>query len=107
MKPASTSTVTESNATESNATDSNNQYPTRLIDSLVLEAIERLGLTHSAGPWFDAAEAADYLRIAVGTLRNWTSVRFVPHVKRGRVVRYHRDQLDAWLASGACRGNTT
>jgi excisionase family DNA binding protein len=54
-----------------------------------------------------AEEAATYLSIALGTLRNWTSMRYVPHVKRGRVVRYHRDHLDRWLARGACPGRTT
>jgi excisionase family DNA binding protein len=52
-------------------------------------------------PWLTPKLAAIYLGIALGTLRNWTSTRFVPHAKRGRVVRYHRDQLDRWLESGA------
>jgi excisionase family DNA binding protein len=42
-------------------------------------------------------EAADYIGIALGTLRNWTSAEFVPFAKKGRVVRYHRDVIDAWL----------
>jgi excisionase family DNA binding protein len=49
-------------------------------------------------------EAADYLGISLGTLRNWTSQRFVPFAKKGRVVRHHRDVLDAWLAEGGCNG---
>lgn len=60
-----------------------------------------------SSPWLAPADAAVYLGIAIGTLRNWTSARYVPHVKRGRVVRYHRDTLDAWLRRGGCPGRTT
>lgn len=58
-------------------------------------------------PWLPPAVAAAYLGVALGTLRNWTSMRYVPHAKRGRVVRYHRDELDRWLAAGARRGRST
>ena len=58
-------------------------------------------------PWMTPMEASLYIGIALGTLRNWTSARFVPFAKRGRTVRYHRDRLDEWLASGACRGRST
>jgi excisionase family DNA binding protein len=52
-------------------------------------------------------ETAVYLKIALGTLRNWTSARFIPFVKRGRIVRYHRDHVDQWLAKGGCHGRST
>lgn len=55
-------------------------------------------------PWLKPAEAAAYLGIAIGTLRNWTSMRFVPHAKRGGVVRYHRGELDRWLARAGVPG---
>lgn len=55
-------------------------------------------------PWMDARRAAQYLGVALGTIRNWTSERFIPHAKRGRLVRYHRDELDRWLAGGSRRG---
>ena len=55
-------------------------------------------------PWMSPQEAADYIGISLGTLRNWTSARFVPFAKKGRVVRYHRDAIDAWLAQGGCDG---
>lgn len=51
-------------------------------------------------PWLTPQEAADYLGIAVGTLRNWTSNGVVPYAKRGGVVRYHREELDHWLRTG-------
>jgi excisionase family DNA binding protein len=60
-----------------------------------------------ATPWLTPADAAAYLGVALGTLRNWTSARYVPYAKRGRVVRYHRDALDRWLARGGCPGRKT
>jgi excisionase family DNA binding protein len=58
-------------------------------------------------PWMRPEAAAEYLGIALGTLRNWTSAGYVPHTKRGRVVRYHRDRIDEWLREGACSGRPT
>jgi excisionase family DNA binding protein len=58
----------------------------------------------SNSPWMKPIVAAAYLGISLGTLRNWTSARFIPFVKKGRVVRYRRDVIDAWLARGGCDG---
>ncbi|QDU98769.1 helix-turn-helix domain-containing protein [Lignipirellula cremea] len=60
-----------------------------------------------ASPWLKPDEAAEYLGIALGTLRNWTSAKFVPFSKRGGIVRYHRNQLDQWLLSKSCKGRST
>ena len=49
-------------------------------------------------------ETAEYLGIALGTLRNWTSARFIPFSKKGRIVRYNRTAIDARLAKGGCSG---
>jgi excisionase family DNA binding protein len=61
----------------------------------------------SGSPWLTPPMAAAYLGIALGTLRNWTSARFVPHSKKGRFVRYHRDALDRWMSRGNCPGRAT
>lgn len=60
-----------------------------------------------SSPWLTPAAAAVYLGVALGTLRNLTSMRDVPHVKKRGLVRYDRDELDRWLRSGARRGRTT
>lgn len=60
-----------------------------------------------ASPWMKPEAAADYLGVALGTLRNWTSARFIPFSKRRGIVRYHRDQLDKWLMSKSCKGRST
>jgi excisionase family DNA binding protein len=61
----------------------------------------------AASPWMTPAKAAVYLGIALGTLRNWTSARYIPHAKKGRVVRYNRRAVDTWLARGGCTGRAT
>jgi excisionase family DNA binding protein len=73
----------------------------------LLKSARLEGLVKTASPWMGPEEAAAYLGIALGTLRNWTSAKFVPHCKRGRVVRYHREAIDKWLSRGACVGRTT
>ena len=63
--------------------------------------------TEGRTPWLTPQGAAEYLGGALGTLRTWTSAHYIPHAKRGRVVRYRRDLLDAWLSRGACAGRAT
>ncbi len=58
-------------------------------------------------PWMSYPQAASYLGIRVGTLRNWVSARYVPFARRGRVVRFHREKLDRWLRHGECHGRRT
>jgi excisionase family DNA binding protein len=60
------------------------------------------GATYFTSPWLTTEHAADYLSVSVGTLYNWRSKGRGPryHVV-GRIVRYHRDQLDAFLQAGA------
>ena len=67
-----------------------------------LESPERI-----QSPWMSPTETAQYIGVALGTLRNWTSAKYVPHVKRGRVVRSHRDAIDRWLSQKQCLGRAT
>jgi len=60
----------------------------------------------TASPWMTAPQAATYIGVALGTIRNWTSARFIPFSRRNRVVRYHCDTIDRWLAKGACAGRS-
>lgn len=46
-----------------------------------------------------SAEAADYLRISIGTLRNETSNGKIPYYKLGRRNRYFRSELRRVLMS--------
>lgn len=44
-----------------------------------------------------AAEAAHYLGLAEGTVRNKANRREIPHVKIGRSLRFRRSELDSWV----------
>jgi len=48
--------------------------------------------------WMTAEEAAEYTRLAVGTIYNKVSKGTIPHHGGGRLLRFRRDELDRWLA---------
>ena len=45
----------------------------------------------------DNDQAATYLGCTPDTLRVWVSKRRVPFIKVGRLTRFRRTDLDAWL----------
>jgi len=45
------------------------------------------------------AEAAKLLRVRESTLRTWTQQGRVPHIRLGRLIRYDRADLEAWIAT--------
>ena len=47
--------------------------------------------------WFTTEEAAEYLRVSVGQLRNMTSSGYIPYYKLGRSNRYLKDELKQLL----------
>jgi hypothetical protein len=58
--------------------------------------------THCYTPWFDTEAAAAYLRREPGTLRGWRSKGEGPrfHIVNRQYVRYHVDDLDAFVRGG-------
>lgn len=53
-------------------------------------------------PWMTTEGAAIYLSVSAGTMHNWRSKGIGPAYRTvGRIVRYHRDDLDAYLMAGA------
>ena len=51
-------------------------------------------------------ETAEYLQVAVGTLRRWRAEGSGPPALRaGRTVRYRRADVDAWLQRHADDGD--
>jgi excisionase family DNA binding protein len=58
-------------------------------------------------PWMTVKETAAYLSVSPGTVRNMVSERRIPFVKRGRIVRFHRQRIDEWLSRGACKGRVS
>ncbi len=57
--------------------------------------------TPIAGRTWSAEEAAEFLGCTKGTLQVWCSMRKVPFVKVGRLTRFRKRDLDAWLDSRA------
>jgi excisionase family DNA binding protein len=53
--------------------------------------------TTNADPMLSIVEAANYLGIATETLRKWTTQRKIVFTKLGRLNRYRRSDLDAYL----------
>lgn len=53
-------------------------------------------------PWLTTEQAAAYLSVSAGTLANWRTKGTGPRYRAvGRMVRYHRDDLDAFMMEGA------
>ena len=47
-----------------------------------------------------AEEVMGWLKVSLVTIRRWTSSGYIPHVKLGlRMVRYRKEDIDAWLAN--------
>lgn len=48
-------------------------------------------------PWLNSKEAAQYTGLALSTVRNKVCAGEIPFHRKGRIVRFHRSELDAWL----------
>jgi excisionase family DNA binding protein len=61
------------------------------------------------GELLDEKQAASHLTLSPGTLAVWRSTgRYaLPFLKVGRMVRYRRSDLDAWLEARARLSGTT
>jgi excisionase family DNA binding protein len=57
--------------------------------------------------WLTVKEVAEYLSVSPGTVHNWCSAKYIPHVKRGHVLRFSREAIDSWLSTGRCNGRTS
>jgi excisionase family DNA binding protein len=64
-----------------------------------MRRIEESGRLHL----FSVEEAADYLGLSAGTMRNWISMRRIEHVKVGRLTRISRAALDRYVAANTIR----
>ena len=49
------------------------------------------------GPLLSVDEAAEYLGVRPGTLRNWLSTRRLTYVKVGRLTRLSSDTLNRYI----------
>lgn len=58
----------------------------------------RIDETGAGGPLLRVDEAAMYLGVRPGTLRNWLSERRLPYVKIGRLTKLSQRALDEFIA---------
>jgi hypothetical protein len=63
-------------------------------------------LAAASSPWLDTAGAAAYLGCQPATLKTWRSRGEGPrfHLVSVKLVRYHRDELDAFVWGADARG---
>lgn len=66
-----------------------------LIDGRIKEALEK----HTGTSWMSEKEAQAYTGFSHYTLHNARAEGYLKATKINRLVRYHRDDLDAWLRS--------
>jgi excisionase family DNA binding protein len=52
-------------------------------------------------------QLARVLQVNPGTLRNWVSQQFIPHVKLGRAVRFDTAAVEMWLRKRSHPGRLT
>lgn len=56
--------------------------------------------------WINIDEAAEYLSVKPGTIRDWIRKdKGVPAHKVGKLWKFKRSELDAWIQSGKSAEN--
>jgi excisionase family DNA binding protein len=54
-----------------------------------------------ASEWLDVEQAADYLNVGPRWIYERTAAGTIPVKRLGRLLRFRRSDLDAWVNSGA------
>lgn len=64
--------------------------------------------------WWTVEDVAAYLSVKKSTIYSWVSDKKIPYFRRGGLVRFRQDDIDAWMESckvevidkGGGHGNT-
>lgn len=51
-------------------------------------------------------EAASFLKLKVNTLYEKTSLKSIPHFKKGNKLYFHRTELEKWITEGKVKTRT-
>jgi hypothetical protein len=72
---------------------------TDITIDLVESTLRRVLDAHNRSPWHDTESAAAYIGCEPGTLKTWRTRGEGPryHLINGKSVRYHVDDLDAFV----------
>ncbi|MGO9569671.1 MAG: helix-turn-helix domain-containing protein [Desulfomonilaceae bacterium] len=57
--------------------------------------------------WLSVDEIAEYLGISKDTVYSWITVKSMPAHRMGRLWKFKRNQVDAWVESGGASGRAT
>ena len=73
-----------------------------VLQNLIRKEIEAIQ-NKTARNWYTEQEAAEYMRVAQQTMRNWRNLGRGPrYFRKGkRFIRYKKSDLDDWLLSQA------
>ena len=50
--------------------------------------------------WIGIEEAAEYMDVTKDTVRNWIKTTDIPAHKIGKLWKFKKSELDAWIKSG-------
>lgn len=72
---------------------------------MIEDALRRVLDTHKTSPWLDTEAAAAHLSCMPGTLKTWRARGEGPryHTIQQKLVRYHVDDLDAFVRGEVAR----
>jgi excisionase family DNA binding protein len=93
---------------ESSVAETMSEFNKQLFGCIDAVVRAMAGASSLKSEWFNSVEAADFLGVPVGTLRNMTSNGKVIYFKLGRCNRYRKSDLQELLLSkkrGASNGN--
>ena len=54
-------------------------------------------------PVMTVEEVAEYLRVTPSSIYEWAKAGKMPAAKVGRLWRFHREEIDAWVREGGLR----
>jgi excisionase family DNA binding protein len=57
--------------------------------------------------YLNLPELCDWLKVKPATVYEWTHTHFIPHLKLGRLLRFDRAAIVAWLADRERAGRPT
>jgi excisionase family DNA binding protein len=47
--------------------------------------------------YLSVQELSSYLNVKVKTIYSWISLKEIPHLKLGRLVRFDKEEIDRWI----------
>jgi len=53
------------------------------------------------------SELCGWLKVKPATVYDWVHIGFIPHLKLGRLLRFERGRIAAWLEERRCAGRPT